>query len=129
MTAWGRTPLARWIFDWNLRCTGKVLVGHPVLVGQLRENFNWIPERFIQAIGEPGLKPALGRGGGTGPRAPRTGVWLHGRNWRRLGNRLRSLADRWPGKKARPAGVYRGRQRKAVLVKARPYRLDRGNAA
>jgi hypothetical protein len=85
-------------FEWQLRCTGKVLVGDAALIGAIRERFGWIPERFIQSIPEPLLSDR--EGGGERQAAPphRTGIWLHGKRWRRSGNRLRSIVDRWqPG--------------------------------
>jgi len=80
--------------DWFVRCTGKLLTGHPEGAAVLHERFPWIPERFIGVVPEP---PLEGTAGPVGPgQAPaRTGAWLHGRNWRRHGNRLRSVADRW----------------------------------
>ena len=82
-------------FEWAIRCSGKVLVGHPDHIGKLRQRFGWIPERFIQAIPQPVLQmaPSPSEGGGA---KQRTGIWLHGRPWRRHGNRLRAIIDRWP---------------------------------
>jgi hypothetical protein len=82
-------------FDWTIRCTGKVLVGHPSMVERLRSRYGWIPERFIHTVPQPALQTSLKGGDGSGAKA-RTGIWLHGKNWRRHGNRLRSIADRWP---------------------------------
>jgi hypothetical protein len=82
-------------FDWTIRCTGKVLVGHPDQVAKVRQRFAWIPERFINTVPQPGL--ALAKPGEEGGGAKlRTGIWLHGRPWRRSGNRLRSIIDHWP---------------------------------
>ncbi len=81
-------------FDWMLRCTGKVAVGDPSLMNALRGKFAWIPERYIHALPGPRLQGEPGEGG-TGAKQ-RTGIWLHGCRWRRFGNRLRSIVDRWP---------------------------------
>jgi len=83
-------------FDWAIRCTGKALVSHTGQGDRLREKFGWIPERFIQQIQEPrlsGLPERLPEATGA---KDRTGIWLHGKRWKRHGNRLRSIVDRWP---------------------------------
>ena len=82
-------------FEWTIRCTGKVLVGHESFIGNIRQKYGWIPERFIQSSKEPDLKMTGTGNEGTGAKA-RTGIWLHGRPWRRSGNRLRAIVDRWP---------------------------------
>ena len=96
-------------FDWNLRCTGKALVGHPALVQTLHERFAWIPERFIESIPQPLVETSLGDGTGTGPTRPRTGIWLFGQDWRRRGNRLRSIADQWPAEAGELEFIVDGR--------------------
>lgn len=83
-------------FDWAIRCTGKVLVSHPGQGELLREKFGWIPERFIQRIHEPLLTGLPERQAGAAGPKNRTGIWLHGKPWKRFGNRLRSIVDRWP---------------------------------
>ncbi|MEX0325647.1 MAG: hypothetical protein AB3N33_06125 [Puniceicoccaceae bacterium] len=86
----------RWerLFEWNIRMTGRLMVGHASQSVQVRERFGWIPERFILPVPQPLLKPEeqQSSGGGAGNR---TGIWLHGLPWRRFGNRLRSIIDRW----------------------------------
>lgn len=95
-------------FAWLLRSTGKVFVGHDSEKDALRTAFEWIPERFIFVVPQP-LNPiddtGLGAGEPTLPsgevglscsvRRPLLGCWLHGRNWKSYGNRLRALVDRW----------------------------------
>jgi hypothetical protein len=82
-------------FEWQLRCTGKVLVGDPELGRAIRERFAWIPERFIQAIPQPFLTGPAEASQRSSETPRRTGIWLHGKRWRRYGNRLRSIVDRW----------------------------------
>lgn len=72
------------------------MVGHPDLIGILRESFEWIPERFIQAVPSPLLSGLAEDRRPPESLPPRMGIWLHGKRWRRDGNRLRSLVDRWP---------------------------------
>lgn len=91
------TCFPRWErhFEWLLRHTGLVMVGDADLVSPLRERFGWIPERFIHPVPQPllagqeDLEPHPERA------SRRTGIWLHGSSWRRHGNRLRSVVDRW----------------------------------
>lgn len=83
-------------FEWLLRSTGLVLVGDEALPGHLRERFGWIPERYIHALAQPllsGQEDLVPRPEGA---RERTGIWLQGKSWRRFGNRLRSVVDRWP---------------------------------
>lgn len=82
-------------FDWNIRLTGRVMVGHASLAAVVRERFGWIPERFILPVPQPvlGAEERQPAGSGSGKR---TGIWLQGQPWRRFGNRLRSIVDRWP---------------------------------
>ena len=80
-------------FEWMLRCTGKVLVGDPLLKCGVRDKFPWIPEKYIQSVMDPCFPSAMPEGG-TGAKN-RTGIWLHGLKWRRFGNRLRSIVDHW----------------------------------
>ncbi len=88
------TPRWESCVEWFVRCTGKVLTGHAEGAAVLHQRFPWIPERFIGAVPEPPLAEAV-----VPPPArtglPRTGIWLHGRDWRNHGNRLRSIADHW----------------------------------
>lgn len=83
-------------FEWHLRCTGKVLVGDPAMAGVLREKFAWIPERFIGVVSQPRLSHGEALVARPEGAKRRTGIWLHGKNWRPYGNRLRAIADRWP---------------------------------
>jgi hypothetical protein len=82
-------------FEWQLRCTGKVLVGDPEMGRAIRERFGWIPERFIQAIPQHLLTGPVEAKERPSEIPRRTGIWLHGKRWRRYGNRLRSIVDRW----------------------------------
>ena len=89
--------LPRWErnFEWMLRCTGKLMVGSEALAGQIRDSFAWIPGKYIHTSLVPVLRDSLSGPEGTGSKN-RTGIWLHGRPWKRFGNRLRSIVDRWP---------------------------------
>lgn len=80
-------------FEWMLRCTGKVIVPGHGLAGVVREKFPWIPARYIHPITSPCLRGDPPEGGSGAAR--RTGIWLHGSKWKRCGNRLRSIVDRW----------------------------------
>jgi hypothetical protein len=82
-------------FEWMIRCTGRILLGNPEMVEVLRDRFAWIPSKYVNWIGSPGLTDGLlTQGEGTGAKR-RTGIWLHGKPWKRFGNRLRSVIDRW----------------------------------
>lgn len=81
-------------FEWQLRCTGKVLLGEPGLAGAIRERFAWIPERFMVSVPQPLLAATEDTEKRSAP-PQRTGIWLHRKRWRRHGNRLRSIVDRW----------------------------------
>lgn len=85
-------------FEWQLRCTGLIMTTEPAFSRLIREKYAWIPERFIESLAGPVLAAAEARSAGaTGP-GRRTGIWLQGRPWRRYGNRLRAIVDRWvPG--------------------------------
>lgn len=83
-------------FDWAIRSTGKVIVGHPSSIQLLREHFGWIPERYILHVPQPELSSTVSSDGERSEPKQRTGIWLHGKKWRRHGNRLRSVIDRWP---------------------------------
>lgn len=83
-------------FDWTVRCTGKVIVGHSNLIQELRTHFGWIPERYILAMPQPELSSTVSTQEERADPKKRTGIWLHGRKWQRYGNRLRSIIDRWP---------------------------------
>lgn len=86
-------------FEWQLRSTGRVLLGNLDQVVELKRCFPWIPERFLHHVPEPLLSDheTQPRAEGSGPKV-RLGIWLHGANWKRHGNRLRSIVDRWsPG--------------------------------
>jgi hypothetical protein len=82
-------------FEWLLRCTGKVMVATPEHAARLHEQFAWIPERFIHAVVPPRLSGPEALPGAPAAAGQRTGVWLHGQRWRRHGNRLRAVVDRW----------------------------------
>ncbi|MEX0322226.1 MAG: hypothetical protein AB3N63_08720 [Puniceicoccaceae bacterium] len=83
-------------FDWTIRSTGKVIVGHPNLAKEIRTHFGWIPERYIMTIPQPALSSTVSGDEERSAPKQRTGIWLHGKKWRRYGNRLRSVIDRWP---------------------------------
>jgi hypothetical protein len=97
--------------EWQLRCTGIVLVGHPELAAHLRSRHGWIPERFVHVIPEPRLDGPEALAEAPGASRPRTGIWLHGRDWRRHGNRLRAIMDRWPGQAGELEVIADGRGR------------------
>lgn len=82
-------------FEWTLRCTGKVMVGDPGALQTLRDRFAWIPERFIHVVPQPMLESLDEQASHPHATARRTGIWLHGTPWKRFGNRLRSIVDRW----------------------------------
>lgn len=86
----------RWpaLIDWNIRCTGKLLVGDPDQLARVREHFAWIPERYTAWMAGPRLPPLNRAPGGKGP-MQRLGIWLHGESWHQHGNRLRAWVDRW----------------------------------
>ncbi|MGC9452343.1 MAG: hypothetical protein ACP5I4_12955 [Oceanipulchritudo sp.] len=98
-------------FEWLIRCTGKVLVGHPDLAGRLGERFAWVPKSHVQAIRGPVVRigESLHESGHGGK--PRTGIWLHGIPWRRHGNRLRAILDRWSPEQGELEVVANGRAR------------------
>lgn len=83
-------------FERHLRCTGKVLVGDPQIAGTLREQCRWIPERFISEVPQPQLSSQGELLVRPSDAKKRTGIWLHGKQWRPYGNRLRAILDRWP---------------------------------
>ncbi len=83
-------------FDWTIRCTGKVIVGHPELIQELRTHFAWIPERYILVMPQPELSSTVTSHQERADPKMCTGIWLHGKKWQRYGNRLRSVIDRWP---------------------------------
>ncbi len=82
-------------FEWQIRCAGKALLSDPELVTRLHQRFSWIPERYLYCVPQPVLPDSLS---GKERKAPgrRTGIWLHGRQWKQYGNRLRAFVDRWP---------------------------------
>lgn len=85
----------RWerAFDYYIRCSGKVITGSEAGRGLVRGQFGWIPERYLAVVPEPSGN-AMGSCGKR-EHGRRCGIWLRGRNWRPLGNRLRALVDRW----------------------------------
>jgi hypothetical protein len=80
-------------FDLFIRGTGKVLVEDPIAYERIRAVFGWIPERYLKELAPIRLPPTETSGGEDQDRV--TGIWLQDRSWRRFGNRLRSIADRW----------------------------------
>lgn len=82
-------------FEWQLRATGLVVSENVQAQATLRERFAWIPERFIVPLSPPRLPLPEKMAPHGEKERHRTGIWLQGKPWRRHGNRLRSLADRW----------------------------------
>jgi hypothetical protein len=81
-------------FEWMIRCAGRVLTGSEDTLRVIKDRFAWIPAKHTGWVESPHLKDGLAEGGGTGAKQ-RTGIWLHGKPWKRHGNRLRSIIDRW----------------------------------
>ena len=106
------TPRWERQFDWNIRFTGRLLVSHDAQIQAVRQRFGWIPERFILPVPQPMLQKEEAKSEGSGP-GQRTGIWLHGLPWRRFGNRLRSIIDRWPAEAGQLEIIASGKGRPA----------------
>lgn len=89
------TPRWEASLNWYLRSTGKLLVGNGQAREVLRERFRWIPDRHIGVVRQPLLSGQANLVPKPEAAKRRTGIWLHGVSWRRHGNRLRAIADRW----------------------------------
>jgi hypothetical protein len=82
-------------FEWMIRCTGRVMVGGEPMLDALNERFAWIPEKYRQVVPGPGIADTLVRSSEGSGKKRRTGIWLQGLAWKRYGNRLRSIIDKW----------------------------------
>ena len=82
-------------FNFFIRGTGKVLVEDENAQARIRNVFAWIPDRYFHEV-PPVRLPALVEPTVPGENEFVTGIWLQDQRWRLFGNRLRSLADRWP---------------------------------
>jgi hypothetical protein len=83
-------------FEWMIRCTGRVMVDGEPMLDALNERYSWIPEKYRQVVPNPGIADTLVRSSEGIGKKRRTGIWLQGFAWKRYGNRLRSIIDKWP---------------------------------